>query len=1303
MFFFCSLISPAQTPFDQLIFKKNKFLLSSIDPQINDIIQDKLGFMWFATQNGLFRFDGIKTDVFKHKSNDVLSVLHNRILDLEIDRKGRLWITTSGGVSYFDPNKRGFVAIFSKSKNTKKDVFSKTIQVDSKNKIWFTTSHYLWSYDQESKVLDSISVPKLKDKFGEPYIHTMCSGANNKLYLSIDRALYEYNKQTNAFFCLYAIPKEQNDMVLNIVEDTLGRFWTISRNGNLQVYNAIKKQYLSQDNFEKTKIKEKYFSAYSAKTGKLYFACFHGGMAQFNFVTNKIEPLNNQYFNYLDSKKVNAIFEDTQGILWLTHPENGVSYAFPNQNFRTIDQLDFNFQNLRSNVCSSILVDNFSALWIGSGIGGLHKVASQNQCISFYTAGIFKEGVSSLYADGENQIWVGTFDKGVFVLDKNGNKIKHFKEILDVRKIIRDKNGIFWFVSHGHGIYSLDLDKNIVVAYNSLKNKFLSPLGDWTFDIICAKDNSIFVASNWGLSVINPQRSKIKHYTAEKNKCSALVSNELRTLLEDSNGNIWCGTLEGISILDRQNDCFKHSLGQEGIFVVSLVEDNFGMVWAGTDIGLYKIDLKGKIINHFTIKNGLASNSFLERSALLNKNGDLIFGTNKGVLFFNPQKIKVYNLHSLVAISSVVINEKDITSPVFYENHTKQNGQWLLSHLENNFTFNLSALNFINAENNTFVYRLIGLDTDWKKINDPKISFSNLEPGAYTFEVKAINNDGIISKQSALFAFEIRNSFWKSWYAIFLYFTFILGVLYLIYRVAKLKLESRNDLLVERTKTEQLEELYESKINFFTTISHDIRTPLSLIYGPIEALLLSSKLEDKQKELLSMVQRNTKQLLKLVNELLAFKKFESDTNPLHLDLVNFTVLLTQLIEDFKLAAFQKNITFDFIRSDRDLFVNANANMLERACQNLLANAFKFTPKQGKIVVKLSELEVNNDFFSVLEIQDSGSGISKDDIDKIFNQFYEGKNSTGTGLGLFIVKKILDQIKGEITCENREGALFTVTLPLTKNTSFLNTPAPDPKVVWNIKSMKSKVVLIVEDNVELRSFIVQLLSQYFTVIEAENGKIGFEMALHSTPDLILTDVMMPEIDGLALCSNIKSSLQTSHIPVLMLTAKNNFSDELSALKIGADDYIEKPFDPMALILKVRNVLETKVNLVSKGNSQQQDHTADSIETLDFLFIQDFKKFIQKEYANADLSVEFLCNEMALSRSQMYKKVIALIGKSPVDYIQEIRMREAMHLIKTTVLSISEISFRVGYNDSRYFSSRFKKHTGLTPLEYRDKGG
>jgi len=1326
-----------QICFSQSIGKQSRFTTISAsegmpNSVVNAIVQDGNGFYWFATDDGLCRYDGSHIIIYKNSAKDIHSLPHNRIFDLTVDSIGNLWVATSYGIVRYNNQHNNFDR-FSPENGYKNIPNQYITNIHAQgNTIWFSTPSAICKIDATSLKIDAIPVPsKINNK--QAYIHTMYLDKRGNIWLCIDGYIYNYQTQTGKFKELEAysniLIKEINQLASSIFSsnDTL---WLGTSQGT--VY-----QYLIKDNSIKqipiiSNTKQIGINGfYKDKNGRINVLLDKVGMGFYNKSTNSIQIIENNYFRLIDNCSIVCTYIDSNKNLWFGHKKNGICYSTSQHVF---DVMNTNFEAgtfLTSNTISAVLYDSNHSIWLGTDGGGLYKKSAATGDYFIPQKALSSDCILSLFEDSKGRIWCGTYRDGIYQLEKNGKIENHYIKTEnnglgsnDIRAIAEDKNGILWFNSHGAGITSFNTQTKQFKNYSTLTKPAIS--GDWTYDIICSHDDKIWIATNYGLSCLSADRKTATIYLSDQ-KSKSLTNNNAYCLFEDKNKNVWCGTQEGLSCFEAKLGTFSQFLTNKEIAIQTISQDKHGYIWVGTNLGLYKLQSNGQIAEHFNHNTQLNSDCFVQRSKSNDSKGTFYFGTSNGLVTFNPDKIQSTNKLNTLKFTNISINNTSIFDNNFEHLHFTLNKDSILAlpYYQNTLSFSFADIDWLNSNRGELYYQLLGIDEEAKACNgEREVSYNNIPPGSYIFKLGYLEN-GIFKAQQNLQCI-IERQWWLRWWAFVLY-SFILSLLlWAFYRYVKITTTANNMLMIEQNKTKQMEDLYEAKLRFFTNISHDIRNPLTLIANPVNNLLAKKDLDAESRTLLTIMKRNTNQLLQLVNELLEFRKIEAGMVKLSLRPYNIVSIANYVLDDFQNQAFQRNISLQCSSESAVLVANIEAQYFEKAIYNLLSNAFKFTPDSGQIKIhvykhieQISEGKIfkikQSKSYVAIEVRDSGQGIPEELRDKIFERFYEGKNPSGTessGIGLSIVKSIIEQHGGFVKVENQQGAVFTLYVPFEENSSQVvginevgsKIDDQGSEITNNYtNNLKSQTVLIVEDNDDLRAYLELLLSKHYSTIKAKNGNEAFEMALSFSPDLILSDVMMPEMNGIDLCIKLKNSLETSHIPVILLTARNIDEAQREGLKAGADDYITKPFVDEVLLLKINNILTTREQLRTRFSTENKDITEIANTSADAQFMTKFMTMVEKDYTDCDLSVEKIGETIGLSRSQLYKKCLALTGKSPVDIVQEIRMQNALNLLKSTSLTISEIAYSVGYSDPRYFSNRFKKMIGATPSELRERQG
>ena len=1301
------------------------------DNTVSAIHQDSKGYIWVGTENGLSRFNGHVFTTFKHKQNDNHSIPHNRIFDICSDLEGKTWIATSYGLAVYNEYSNNFIRISAENGYSNlPNNYVRNVTCDSQGTIWFSNPSAICCISKQSKKIEIFEVPKIRGESSYAYIETMFLDRKNRIWIAIDEFLYMFDIQTKSFKKITAyLPTIQNQLITAIHDDAKGAIWIGTNKGTIFRYisdsNIIKQYSLASHNTHSSVIS----AIYKDKKGAMYVSIKKIGVAYYSYSTDKLQLIANPLFSFIDNCDVSCMLQDTQGNYWLGHTKLGLSFSPVYSNFRHIQANPMIHHNLRSNVVTAVFCDAQNNIWLGTDGAGLHLYNSNNSTIDYFPIQGLPANETILWIGSleANTISICTYRSGVFVyniLQKNVKNISTTNSKLptnDIRKVIIDKTNTLWYITHGKGISGIS--NNTYYNFNTTTPIPTQLSGDWTFDAVCLPDNSIAVASNYGLNIINPQRTHIEQYTRNTQDSITLSNNTIYCVWFDGKHTLWCGTLEGLSAFSLTTKSFTNTILSDcSIHAIHSTDNKY--MWISSNMGLHLVNIETHtIIQSLCASDGIGGNQF-SNGAMSYANKTMYAGGTHGITVWNPFLIQKNTMIPQIELCEVTINGNSLFAiDTIRARKLMRDSIITLSYEENTLGFSVSALQYIAPHTNKYSYRLIGYDTIWQTSNASNIILQDIPPGTYTLELFAQNNDGVKSKTIA-YSIQIIPPWWKRWWAYMLYFLVIAIMLWAGYVYMYISVRNKHQMALEKAKNKHLEELYQAKINFFTNISHDIRTPLTLILSPIQRILKNTGLNAETKDLLLVMQRNANQLLQLVNELLDFKKIEAGALQLQLSETHIPSCVEQIVADFTNQAKQKNIELKYSCETPHVYAQVETRYFEKSVYNLLSNALKFTPEHGEIQVRIATTHLtkqrirfqkpNEVQYITISVHDSGAGIPEHIIDKIFERFYEGNNASGTqssGIGLSIVKAIIEQHGGFVTCKNNSGAEFIIHIPLhAEKQNFKNNEQHDTYIIEEEKYIEQKTqtvklqsnsILIVEDNDELRNYLHSFLSKHVTVYTAANGNQGFEKAIEHAPDIIVSDIMMPDMNGYELCKKIKESLETSHIPIILLTAKDLHEHIIEGYTHGADDYIVKPCNEDILLLKIQNILQTRRQLQARFTVESKDLDEITSNSVDNKFIRDFMSYIHKHYTESELSVEDIGDTIGISRSNMYRKCLALTGKSPVDILQEVRIQNSIHLLKQTDLTISEIAYKVGYNDPRYFSNRFRKMTGVSPTEMREK--
>ena len=914
-----------------------------------------------------------------------------------------------------------------------------------------------------------------------------------------------------------------------------------------------------------------------------------------------------------------------------------------------------------------------------------------------------------------------------------------------------------WLSIHGGGVDMFNPKTEKVIHYkHDSNNASASILSDWTFTALCDKQDNIWVATIAGVSVISAKNGVIKQYTSNNKEGHNLSTDLALIIFVDSKNFVWIGTSDGLNKLDPQTGVIRKYFTKDGLpgnLIIDILEDKSNNIWISTTNGLSRFSPGDGTFKNFSVRDGLSTMEFNKFASFKNKKNEMYFGGRDGLTRFNPDSIKINNFRPPVYITdfnlfnqSVQVKKDKISKGFSIPKQIMFCDEITLDHDQNEITLEFAALNYLNLEKNLYKYKLEGFDDHWSIPGHKReVTYTNLDPGEYTFRVIASNNDGIWNTQGASLKIIVKPPFWKTNWAYAVYFAFIIFLLYVFRKFILHEADIKRKLELEELEIQKLHEMDLLKMQFFANVSHEFRTPLTLIIGPIENLLRDIKDDFKQVQL-KIIHRNANRLLRLINQLMDFRKIEEarlELNPTKNDIVLF---IREIVDTFNQDAVQRNINFEFKYTHSSFEIWFDTDKLDKIIYNLLSNAFKFTRDGGTIEISIDLTctsntrgisRQNNKFLSgdkifKIIIKDTGIGIPKDFQSKIFDKFYQVKNTLnkqGTGIGLSLTYELIQLHLGEIIVESTPdiGSEFTVILPLWIEENELPHLADideKKKMIHSGKEQKITIdekiepvelneepavlkdklpkILIVEDNADMRTFIKNEFKASYNVLEAHDGVIGLQKALEEIPDAIICDVMMPGKDGFKVCCTLKSDERTSHIPIVMLTAKSSEQHTIEGFESGADDYVAKPFSSAVLKARIKNLIESRILLRKKFTTEPfATLTEISPSKTDEMLFKKAYAIVEKNLNNANFEVNDFAFEIGISCTQLYRKIHAISGQSVKEFIRIIRLKKAAELLVTQENNISEVAFSVGFNSLSYFTTSFTDYFGMNPSKYVEK--
>ena len=1299
------------------------------------IAQDTKGFIWFGTRFGLNKYDSQNFKVYKSEKDNKKSLSSSEYISTLLHAKnGGLWVGTPYGLNKYGEASDNFDRIVYKENDPNSLSNSKIncIYQDRKNRLWIGTANGL-------NLLTSEKGYRFKRLLnGEKQIYTIFEDHKGTLWLGTSKGLMNMRQQNGKTIVKYF--KEFSDQLNSSTDNHITSF-AEDRDNNLWI--GTKQTGLSKLNLLTEKIKTYTYNSLNSSgissnnirkiimdlDGKLWIGTLHGidiyNCDDKNFTHLQNEPKNSAS---LSQNSVYDIFQDRQGIIWVGTYYGGVNMIYPDDTpFKVYSSATTN-NGLSGSVVSSITEDDNRNLWIGTEGEGLNYYNRKNNNFTHYKNNpnnrnsLSSNLVKSIIKDKENRIWIGThlgglnlFNPKTKTFTRYTNKETDTSSISndEITAIFEDSKARFW-VGTNNGLNSFNTETG-----KFIRNKIGSEFYAIQFIFEDTKHH-IWVAANSGLYQLkNGANTFIARRTIDP---TGLPYTDISCISEDNKGNLWLGTFRnGLFKLNPQKHRYFQVTKSDGLpsnNIVGIIEDAQHNLWVSTDNGLCKYNPQKKSFNIYNIKDGLPGNEFNYKSLWKDSKGEFFFGSLSGMISFFPNAIKENKKIPKAIFTNLKLFNKTVDLNV--ENKLLDSNISITKSItfranQNVFSVDFTVLNFIKPNKNLYAYKLVGFEENWNYVNIPSASYTNLSAGSYTLLVKGSNNDGFWTARPTALKIIVLTPFYQTWWAYIIYLILAASIFFLMVRY----------LLMRAVLTKE-KEINEHKLQFFTNVSHEIRTPLTLIIGPLERMIEKTQNEPELCRDLQPIKNNADRLMTLVTELLDFRKAESGKMKLKVSPGNIVKFCREIFIAFENTAIANNIDYKFEVENEEIEIYFDKVQMEKVMFNLLSNAFKFCPLNGKIALKITE-----DHNQVhIQICDNGKGIAEEAQANLFQEFYQVATSTniGTGLGLSLSKSISElhhgniELKSEIETKMKPGfTCFTVNLQRGKShfkaedfvadykyyddaanyKMLLKTNYPPDQIqpLMNDGLEKKYTVLIIEDNVEIRDFIKTSLIDIYNIHECENGLKGWQRAIELIPDLILSDVMMPEMDGLELCRKLKIDSRTSHIPVILLTARSAYIHQINGFENGADAYIMKPFNIRILQLNIHNILTARETIKKKYAQILTLEPKDlGLNKTEQDFLTKIIAIVEENMGNPDFGVPFLASEIGMSQSVLYKKMRALTDLSVNDFIKSIRLKNAAQLLLHHTGNIAEIAYRVGFNDRKYFSIEFKKQFGKSPSEF-----
>ncbi|MFN8257101.1 MAG: two-component regulator propeller domain-containing protein [Bacteroidales bacterium] len=1327
------------------LFDFNDGLSNSL---INQVYQDHLGFIWVATEDGLNRFDGIKFTSFGSDRSKENSLKANFVRSLTEDSKGNLWVGQINGLQIYNHKTETFKEVEFYVSNKQVHPYVSSIIETKTGDIWVSTSAYglirvdkndfrtRYSGRLNQRLCSFYLECVFEDNRGILWIASDNNGLN-----SFDPVSGVINTYTESGPENYALP---SNAISSICEDDKGNIYIGSIKGGLARINR-KSGFIEK--IRSANPDEKYLSVkhlmFDSKK-RLWVGTDGQGLKKLNPFSDLLESYapGNTTFDFSKSK-IHSIIEDNSGNIWLGIFQKGL-YLIPEapEMFLNYGYRAFGENSIGSSCITAIDGDE-NELWIGSDGDGLYHLNRTTQKVNHILlkneeGKVDGNNILCIYNENREYLWIGTYFSGLIKYNKITGKTRFYKsDPKNPNSLVNDKitiikpgiNNQLWIGTLGGGICRFDTKTDNFYPGFEVKDSLNNLIPKWVNDIYIDKNQNFWIGTYDGLVYINSQKKELKLFTRTN---GFLCHNVVYCIYADTPGNIWVGTYDGLVKIDplkltSRSFTMENGLGSNVICAIN--EDEQHKLWISTHDGLSMLNPKDEKFTSFYASDGLQSNEFSRNSKYKSINQELFFGGINGITEIKKDYANFKRSVGDIMLTDFILFDKPVKIGDKSGKHTILDKSVVLADTvtlverDNVFSIGFTSVELANQSRITYEYKMEGFDLNWNVSNSLSrmATYTNLKNGEYTFYVRGVDK-GQYSNPRKL-TIIIYPPWYKTLWAktIWIILTGILlyGIILFYY---------------EKVKRKEADKMNEMKMQFFINISHEIRTPLTLILDPLDKLL-SKKVDEETSRLYHTMQQNASRIFRLINQLLDVRKIDKGQILMKYQNTNLYSFVKEVAQSYELLAYNKKIDFTIETTDPDLMVWIDPLNFEKVILNLLSNAFKFTPTEGKVELKITK-ETNSNSenkkaeMAKIVVSDNGIGLKKNDIEKIFERFYqvyskEMTNNTGTGIGLHLSRSLVQLHKGELYAENRtdgSGSRFIVVLPLGNEhlpkedliveenklpvpTFRYYSPQTLTDMVYTTKEKMPKPksnykIMVVEDEEEIRNYLIYELSSNYKVVGYENGKKAFEALLDEKPDLIISDIMMPKMDGILFCRKIKGNVHTSHIPVILLTALSREEDKAEGIETGADMYLVKPFNSDFLKKAITNLLENRRRIYEQIQNDDDHHLVEysNMKSHDEILIQKVMTIIKDKISDGNLNVEMLADGVGISRVHMHRKLKELTNQSARDFIRNIRMKQAAYILTSKKLNISEVAYEVGYSNLSHFSNSFKSIYGVSPKEY-----
>ncbi|MBN2007762.1 response regulator [candidate division KSB1 bacterium] len=1392
------------------------------------IHQDKYGYLWFGTGSGVSKYNGcnfqIYTKIYTNSKTGLTNNFVNKIFETE---NGTLWIGTQSGIDIYNRAQDKFIQYPA----MQQEYINDFLEIDSNRMLvaCYSGLSLIYKTAQSEHVNDSLT--ELARKFPRISVSTMLRDDNGLLWFGTFNGLYLMDVKNNELINFkldnHNADEISNNGIYSLYQDSNGRLWCgTSTNGlMLMKYNPAQPrdaQFITYKNDPADEItisKGSILALLDDQEGNLWIGVENGGLNRLDLRNfNENHCVFTRYFqnpadNYsISSNSIYSLFKDKDGTIWVGTYGDGINYY--NKVFTKFSHI-YHVPNTNSGLSHNavnVIFEDGDNLLIGTedGLDIINSKTNTHKHLRhdpYNPNSLGSNAIMTICRDSLGNRWIGTWAGGLNLFNEKSNTFTRYLHDdgdetslgnNSIFSIICDSHGRLWIATMGGGLNLFDYKTK---SFKRFTTDFLSPnaiSGNWIRAVMESSTGEIWLSTTTAVDIFNYEKQKFTHFTYDTTDINSISYNGAIVIFEDSKQNVWIGSEGGLNVFNRKDSSFTRYLQEDGLpnnTIRAICEDDHGNLWISTNNGISKFQdavdrPKAPVFINYGVDDGLQGNEFNRRASCKGRDGRIYFGGNNGFNVFHPDSIRDNTLIPNAVLTNFLINNLPVEigapdSPL--QQHISMVDEIKLNHYQSVFSIEYAILNYLSPNNNQYAFKLDGFEKNWNYVgNRCQATYTNLDPGVYTFRVKGTNNDNVWNETGASVKIFIIPPWWKTAWAYGMYFLLAGCVLFIIWKFQLHKAAMKHELMLEQHHAEKLEEIDRMKSRFFSNITHEFRTPLTLIMGPVKQFLSGEKI-DNFNEKCEMVLRNSEKLYRLVNQLLELSKLESGHVALHACKENILPLVEKIVLSFEPLAESKMIDLQFCvldnfnGNDQAIEIYIDHDKIDKIFSNLLSNALKFTPELGHVIVSIQTCHNSNGSFELADeqkqshnirnviqwikefgqrhddsllnsedvnhrlihtnkhgyveiiVKDNGVGIPAHDVEKIFDRFYQVADSRlgtheSTGIGLALTKELVELHGGTIHVETEyeHGTAFVVRLPLGKdhlNASQISEilpekhpPQTDDNLAYNKHTRTLKIVnslneqkpaaqenvpiiLIVDDNDDVLKYLSDNLSQDYRIVTAKDGLEGISKAINQVPDLIISDVVMPKMDGFALCSKIKSDELTNHIPIILLSVRASDEHKIEGLETGADDYMTKPFDIRELQVRIRNLIDQRRQLKKKFNRKGGlKPTEITTSSMDERFLNKALSIIEANMSDPEFGVEEFAREMSLSRVQLYRKIRVITGQTATEFIRSVRLNRAAQLLRQKHDNISQVAYDVGFHSPSYFSKSFFKQFGVYPSDY-----